>query len=269
LIYVAFTVWLFAILFAGIGVYRLWAQLSRPLWVNWLLLPGTFVSEMCYIFGTLITGGEIRRVQLMPAGKSGRGASDGEPVTEDAPRLKVVGPAVASLTAVIGSLAALVALYSLLETPAIRQFVISSDLWIPWGKKGLPRRLPETWDQFWQLVKFQFDLVKGMLESWRELDWLDWRIPLFVYLAACLSIRLAPVGRDLRWSLGAMVLVSVLIGLSGLVSERFDNMIQDGDLWYFLTYIWTLLLLLLLVTLVLRGLVGLTRILAGKRTSRS
>jgi hypothetical protein len=268
LIYVAFTVWLFAILFAGIGVYRLWSQVTRPLWVNWALLPGTFVSEMCYIFGTLITGGEIRRVQLMPA-REGRKGGDGEPVTEDAPRLKVVGPAVASLTAVLGSLAALVALYSLLETPAIRQFVLSGDLWLPWGKKGLPRRLPETWDQFWMLLKFQFDLVKAMLESWAQLPWLDWRVPLFVYLAACLSIRLAPVGRDLRWTLAAMVLVSVLIAVAGLISRRFENTIRDGDLWYFLTYVWTLLLLLLLVTLVLRGAFLLGRVLAGKRPSRA
>jgi hypothetical protein len=264
LIYVSFTVWLLAILFAGIGIYRLWARLTRPLWVNWALLPGTFVSEMSYIFGTLITGGEIRRVQLMPSGgQKGRGG-DGEPVTEDAPRLKVVGPAVAGLTAVLGSLAALIALYSLLETPAIKEFVLSARLWIPGGKRGLPRELPADWDGFWRLAKYQFDLVKAMCESWVELPWLDWRVPLFVYLATCLSVRLAPVGRDLRWSLAAMALVALLIALAGLISDRFDGLIRDGDLWYFLTYVWTLLLLLLLATLVLSGLVTLAHILAGK-----
>jgi hypothetical protein len=103
-----------------------------------------------------------------------------------------------------------------------------------------------------------------MLESWVELPWNDWRVWLFIYLAGCLSIRLAPVGRDLRWALAAMGLVAAGIALAGLVSDRFDDLIRDGELWYFLTYVWTLLLALLVATGLIRAAEGLGRILAGK-----
>ena len=268
MIYLAFTFWLFMILFAGVGVYRLWTQMVRPLYVNWALLPGTFVSEMAYIFGCLVTGGEIRRVQLVPRRGEGRRGGDGEPVTEDTPRLKVVGPAIASLCAVLGVLAGLICLYSFLETPAIRAFVIQSGQWSPFSDKGLPRELPTSWSAFWQHLKHQLDLLRGMLESWGELPWSDWRVPVFVYLAACLSIRLAPVGRDLRWTLAAMVLVAALIALAGLVSKRFDGLIRDGDVWYFVTYIWTLLLFLLVMTLLVRGLIALIGVLSGRKIRR-
>ena len=82
MIYAAFTLWLVLILFAGIGVYRLWTKLVKPAWVNWALLPGTVVSEMAYIFGCLITGGEIRRAKLMPDGGGRKGNTDGEPATQ-------------------------------------------------------------------------------------------------------------------------------------------------------------------------------------------
>ncbi|MFW5840053.1 MAG: hypothetical protein ACOCZE_05675 [Planctomycetota bacterium] len=269
MIYATFAFWLLLILFAGIGVYRLWASLVRPIWVNWALLPGTLVSELAYIFGCLITGGQIRHAHLLPRKNSGRGsAGEGEPVTQDEPRLKIIGPAVASLMAVLASLAALLCLHTFLESPAIRQFVIESGQWNPFSTQGLPRQLPGSWAELWSLLHFQLDLLRGMVESWSELPWSDWRVWVFIYLAGCLAIRLAPVGRDLRWPLAAMVLIALLIALAGLVSEDFDDLIRDGDLWYFLTYVWTLLLFLLAATGLIRAAVGLVRILAGKSHGR-
>ena len=65
MVYVEFTVWLLLIVFCSIAVYRLWTGMVRPAWVNWVLLPGTVVSEMAYIFGCLITG---RQTQLKRRG---------------------------------------------------------------------------------------------------------------------------------------------------------------------------------------------------------
>lgn len=265
MIYATLIFWLLMILFAGIGVYRLWAQLVRPIWVNWALLPGTLVSELAYIFGCLITGGQIHHAHLLPQKRGSRNSgSEGEPVTRDEPRWKLIGPAVASLFAVLASLGALLCLHAFLESPAIRQFVLTSGQWSPLSRQGLPRQLPDSWDGLWAHLHFQLDLLRGMLESWAELPWNDWRVWLFIYLAGCLSIRLAPVGRDLRWALAAMGLVAAGIALAGLVSDRFDDLIRDGELWYFLTYVWTLLLALLVATGLIRAAVGLGRILAGK-----
>ena len=79
MIYAAFSVYLLGILFTAMGVYRLWAGIVKPGRVNWALLPGTVVAEMAYIFGSLITGGEIRRAKLMDAGKGGPGRGKSSP----------------------------------------------------------------------------------------------------------------------------------------------------------------------------------------------
>jgi len=265
LIYVAFTFWLLMILFAGVGIYRLWSQIVRPSWVNWALLPGTFVSEMGYIFGCLVTGGEIRRAQLVPSGggSRGKGSSDGEPTTEDSPRIKVVGPLVAALLAVAASAGGIVALHTWLDAPVIDQFVLTA------GLEELPRELPTTWDGFWDSLKRQIDFLQSMCDSWRALDWANWRVGLLIYLATCLSVRLAPVGRDMRWSLAAMAAVAGLIALAGVVSKRFDGLIREGRIWYLLTYVWTLLLFLLAATLLLRGLIGLVQVLRGGKKRRA
>ena len=106
MIYAAFSVYLLGILFAAMGVYRLWAGLVRPRWVNWALLPGTIVAEMAYILGCLITGGEIRRAKLMDGGGGGGGrrggktdgssAGEAEPTTEAEPKFRILGPIVAA-----------------------------------------------------------------------------------------------------------------------------------------------------------------------------
>jgi len=86
---------------------------------------------------------------------------------------------------------------------------------------------------------------------------------LFVYLAACLSIRLSPVTRPMRPTLAAAVIISALIALLGVIWRRVDGLVDDA--WPLLTYIWASLLFLLVVTLLARGIVALVRILAGKK----
>ena len=74
MIYAAFTVYLLLIIAMGLGIYRQWTSLVKPAIVHWALLPGTFVSEVAYIIGCLITGGEIKRAKLMDnGGAAGKG----------------------------------------------------------------------------------------------------------------------------------------------------------------------------------------------------
>ena len=56
----AFVVYLVLIIFMGLGIYRIWRQMVPTAGISWALLPGTVVSEMAYILGCLIAGGEIR-----------------------------------------------------------------------------------------------------------------------------------------------------------------------------------------------------------------
>jgi len=246
------------------GIYKLWAGLVRPAWVNWALLPGTIVSEMAYIFGCLITGGEIRRAKLMDSGGGkgagkGDGAGSGAPATEATPKLKFIGPTFASLLAIIACGVAIVLVNKWLGGAVIEPF---KEALSAAPSAEIPKFLPESWPGFWDEASRQIYLIQRTCETWGQLAWSNWRVPLFVYLAACLSIRLAPAKREVRAMLAAVVLVAGGIAAAGLISTKFDGLIKD--LWPLLSYVWASLLFLLTVTLLIRAVVSLVLILAGK-----
>ncbi|MDY6914490.1 MAG: hypothetical protein SVT52_08560 [Planctomycetota bacterium] len=265
MIYAAFTFWLVLILFTGIGVYRLWTSLLKPLWVNWALLPGTVVSEMAYIFGCLITGGEIRRAKLIdtPRRATSRRASaagEDDAGTEATPKLKIIGPIIAALVAIVGCGAGILVAHALLGEPVIQEFVTGGGL-IP-SAVQLPQKLPTGWDALWQQIEQQIHLLRRMAETWGRMNWLNWRVGIFVYLAACLSIRLAPVRRPIRPTLAAVLAIAAVIAVIAAASRSFKGLMKD--LWPLLTYIWTSLLFLLVITLLIYGLVLLVRVLVDK-----
>ena len=260
MIYAAFTLWLFLALFMGAGVFRLWTGLVPPRFVNWALLPGTVVSEMAYIFGCLITGGEVRRAKLMDSGGGGgkgkskgegKGGGDGGPTSDASPGLKGLGLVLASLLAVVACGAGILLVQWLLGASVMERF-----------HALLPKDVPTTWHGFWETFGQQASMLQSTCETYGDLKWSEWRIPLFVYLALCLSIQLAPVRRPMRPTLAAVVLIAGLIALAGSLSTQFHRLIED--IWPLLTYVWSSLLLMLLLTLVIRGLVGLVQILRGK-----
>ena len=269
MIYAAFTFWLFLIAFMGMGIYRLWAGLLRPAWINWALLPGTAVSEMAYIFGCLITGGEIKRAKLIDtsAGKasSGTGASDAAAgasatVAQAAPKLQFITPAVASLLAIVACAAAIIALHTYLGRPVISQFnaTLSAE-----PANALPAALPVSWNEFWDQIVGQVRLLQRSCQAWAGLHWADWHVPLFVYLAACLSIRLAPARRQVRAMLFSLVLIAAGIAIAGAINDQFQTLMSD--LWPRLTYVWASLLLLLTASLLIRAIASLIMTLAGKQ----
>lgn len=259
MIYAAFTLWLFLLTFAGIGVYKLWLGLIGPRWVNWLLLPGTVVSEMAYIFGCLITGGEIRRARLIDFGNTG----DGHPQTEAAPKLKTIGPLTASLMTVIACGAAILIVDGLLGESVVATFATSAGGLTP---TALPAELPTAWAKFWVQAAGQLTLVRLMCETLGKMGWRQWQGPMFVYLAMCLSIRLTPVRRNLRATLGAVAVICALVALIGLVWRGFEDVLEQ--IWPLLTYIYATVLTVLAVTLVVRGAAALTNALRGKSPTR-
>ena len=265
MIYAAFTVYLLGIFFMALGIYRLWAEMLRPRWVSWALLPGTVVSEMAYIFGCLITGGEIRRAKLMdsgspPSGRRKPAASDdaeAAPTTEAAPKLRHLGPVIAAFMSILACGAGIVIVHALLGEPVIGQFAVGADALL--RPAELPRQLPTHAAAFWDQFILQVRLLRRMAGTWLELDWLNWRVPLFVYLATCLSIRLAPVRRSLRATLAAVVVLAAIIAIVGVIWRQFDGLM--GDIWPLVTYVWSSLLFLLAVSLLVRGAFGLVRAL--------
>ncbi len=257
MIYAAFSMWLFLALLAGTGVYCLWTRLARPGWVNWILLPGTIISEMAYIFGCLITGGEIRRAKLLPDTPNSKSKDDSEPATETNPRLKVIGPIASALLAIVACAAAVVVAHGLLGKSVTENFIGQA------GMNALPKTLPSSWEGFWSLLSNQLELLKRMCETWFEINWTSWQAPLFVYLSICLSVRLAPAGRAMRNTLAAVLVIAAVIAAIGATSYKFGGLMES--LWPLLTYIWSLLLFLLVVTLMVHGVVALAKSLSGRK----
>jgi hypothetical protein len=255
--YLALIVWLLLIILMGMGVYELLARLLRPAWVNWLLLPGTIVSEMAYILGCLITGGEVRS-KIIPsgggsggAGGGGGGKGGGGPATESKGGMKFISPMVASTLAIFACAAAVVVLHSALGKPVIRQFPLE----VP------QQQLPTSWGGFWSLLHYQVSLLQHTVDALGGLPWLDWKVPLFVYLSICLAVRLAPSRRPVRPTLAAAACVAVLIALAGLISSQFRGLTYD--IWPLVTYVWAMLLLVMCASAATIGITRLVKAVAG------
>lgn len=264
MIYLAFVFWMVLTLFAAAGVYRLWTKLVPAVYVNWALLPGTIISEMAYIFGCLITGGEVRRAKLLPGkGDGGESGGDAAPATEASARWKLLGPVVAGILSIVACVAAVLVVHAALGEPVLREFATGAGV-LP-ASAALPQAPPESWDAFWDQLRGQVDLLRRMAETLADVPWSDWRVPVFIYLALCLSVRLAPVGKPIRPTLLAVVVIAAGIALVGALSARFRDVMEN--LWPLLTYIWTSLLFVLALTLIVRGVVLLVRAVAGKRSS--
>jgi hypothetical protein len=230
----------------------------KPAWVNWALLPGTIVSEMAYIFGCLITGGEVRRAKLIEMPGKGK-AAGGEPTTNASSGLKIVGAILASLVAMVACIAVILLARELLGASIIEALAVRQGI----ADGGLPKSLPKSWDAFWGQVNHQVLLLRQICETFGSRGRLDWRGAVFVYLALCLSIRLSPVTRPMRPTLAAVVVIAAAVALVGLAWDRFSGLIDD--VWPLLTYIWSSLLFVLVATLLVRGLAGLIGILAGRK----
>ena len=253
LVYVAFALYLFLILCMGIGVYKLWTKLVRPAWIDWALLPGTVVSEMSYIFGWLITGGEIQRAKLLSDDSKGSSSSS---KTQAKPGLKTIGAILASLVGILGCAASLVAVQAVLGKKVIARFAGA------WAEPGLPMELPASWSGFWGQAARLLDLQRATCETFAALEWGQWQVALFVYLSICLAIRLAPSRSTGRGTVGAIVLLAALCALVGALSTGFRDVLLKA--WPLLTYVWAGLLTALMATLLLHGGVSVVRAIGGK-----
>jgi len=236
----------------------------RPGWVNWALFPGTVVSEMAYIFGCLITGGEIRRARLMDkpeSAKTRKGAGADAPGAEATAGLKFFGLILAAALAIAACAVAILIVEAALGDPVISEFTQDpgSPLIV-----GLSQELPRTWSGFWDQLRGQLHLLQRMCETWARLNWLDWRVPLFVYLAACLSVRLAPTTRPLRPTLAAAVLLAAVIAGIGAISGGLRHLIND--IWPLLTYVYATLLFLLAASGLVKGSIALSKALTERKS---
>lgn len=246
MVYAAMTFWLLVIIFVAWGVHQLWSAMVKPRVVNSILLPGTLLAQLGRVMGLLVSGGTVNNTTLM------KDDEDGEPETDTSsrPRLPVIGPILVALLP-LGACAA--GIY-------VASSMLGQDVVTAMSTRAVTQTLPTTLPAFWALLRDSVTIVERMVDGLLKVNLVYWKTIVFLYLAVCLTVRMAPLPGNLRGSLGAILLVGVLVAVLGsAVPSVLDAVLGS---WTVLTFSVGVLLLLLMASLIVRGLVGLIKVLA-------
>jgi hypothetical protein len=246
-LYAALTFWLIVIMFTAWGVHEMWSGLVKRRVVNAVLLPGTVVAQIAHLLGVLLSGASVRNAKLMGDDEKGDPESDPPEKT----RLPVVGPILIGLLPLVACAVCLHLSAQYLGDAVINR---ASDTL-------LPKALPLTLAGFFDLLHTSVDLVEGMLDAIIRSDLPNVWTAIFLYLAVCLTVRMAPFEGHQRGAIGAIVLAAVVISVVASLVPNVRLFIEYAS-WPILSFAVAMLLFLLLVSLLIRGLVDLIRILA-------
>ncbi len=248
MIYAALTFWLLVVVLIAWGVHRLWGGMVKPKVFNTVLLPGTFVAQIGHVLGLLVTGATVSNTTLFKNDESG--APETTPNPE--PRIPVVGPVVIGMLPLLACATAIYLVAKYLGGP-----VMANMLAQPVGPV-----LPTTLSGSWQLFRDLITLVESLVSAVNLADFAVWQTWLFLYLLACLAIRSAPFPGYLRGSLGAILILGIGAATAASLFDVADPRVQDA--WSVLNLTVAALLLLLLISLVIRGVVGLIQVLRNE-----
>lgn len=245
MLYAALTFWLLVIVFAAWGVHTLFSQLIKPKVVNSILLPGTLVAQLGHVMGLLVTGNEVRGTALMRKDETGDPAAE-KPEQQQIPLLASI---VIGLLPVIACAAGLYTAKQLWGDRLFSQATVE-----------VSQQLPLSLSGFWQLFHQSVDAMQQMSQAIVSSDLMNWPTLLFLYLALCLTVRMAPFPGHRRGAIVAVSLAGLLIWIVSLVDSRVSNIIEQS--WPIVSFAVAMLLLLLLIALTLTGIVGLVRVFA-------
>ncbi|MBI5725645.1 MAG: hypothetical protein HZA50_16925 [Planctomycetes bacterium] len=248
--YIALTFWLVLIALAGLGIYRLWSSLVGRTAVEWFILPGAIAGQTCYILGTLITGGDIKNARIIPGGP----AAGGSPAPAGRGGLNIFRCVLASTLCLAGCLVAIAAAYKLLNSQLVGAFIFHVGLDGVRMPMQLPRELPASWGACWELLHRQIDMVRRMIDTLGTQRAGDWRMPLFAYLTICLGVWTAPVARPVWGALAAAGVLGGACAAAGAISRQAQAVLTGDDLWYLLTYLWAIMLAMLVFSAAAVGL---------------
>ncbi len=246
MMYVAMTFWLLVIVLTAWGVRALWSGMVKPRVINVVLLPGTLVAQLGHVLGLLVTGATVTNTALYQD-------DSGEPGTTQnpKPRIPIIGPMIIGMLPLIACAATI-----LIAARFFGQQIVAA-----LGDKYPTAILPTTLAGSWQLLRDQVDMMEALVNVVAEALPGTWQLWLFTYLLVCLAIRMAPFPGNVRGSLGAIVVLGALTTAFGLVSDSLASIVESG--WGMLSLTVPTLLLLLMISAIIRGAVGLSRLIAA------
>lgn len=246
--YAALTFWLLVTVLTAWGVHRLWSGMIQAKVLNTILLPGTLVAQLGHVLGLLVTGATVNNTTLYKDDDSGAP----ETTVNPQPRIPIVGPVIIGLLPLLAC--------------AIGIYFVARELGKPImllvrGSTVGPH-LPTTLAGAWQLLRDQITLVESLVNAIQTADFNHWRAWAFLYLLTCLTVRIAPFPGNLRGALGAIVVLGIGAAAISSLTDVADPRVQTG--WTVLNLTVATLLLLLILSLLVRGGVGLIQLLRGE-----
>lgn len=245
MVYAALTFWLLVIVLTAWGVHQLWAGMVRAKVLNTVLLPGTLAAQVGHVLGLLVTGATISNTTLYKDDESGAPEQTRDPQ----PKIPVVGPVVIGLLPLLACALAIYGVARFLGDPVIARM----------SAQVVGPSLPTSLGGFWDLLRGQVTLVESIVSAIGSADFGSWKTWLFLYLLTCLSVRIAPFPGNLRGALGAILVLGVIGALLSSLTNVADARVQNA--WAVLNLTVATLLFLLLISLIVRGGVGLVRVL--------
>ncbi|MGE0478945.1 MAG: hypothetical protein AB7Q17_00610 [Phycisphaerae bacterium] len=252
MLYAALTFWLFVAVFCAWGIHSIWSGLLKPRAVNSLLLPGTLAATIGHVVGLLITGNPIRNTVLMSDDKSGEPKTD----TPETPRIPIIGAIVVGLLPLTTCCAGLYLASRWLGGDVLPALAAE-------GAVQVAQRLPSSLDETWELLRSGITLAQTMLAAVLESNLLHWQNALFLYLAVCLTVRMAPIEGNRRGTLAAILLGGLVVGVLASLAPAVREFVLDS--WPILGFAIGMLLFLLIVSLLAAGVVRLFQVLSQNR----
>ncbi|MBN2445296.1 MAG: hypothetical protein JXO22_01120 [Phycisphaerae bacterium] len=249
MLYAALTFWLFVIIFSAWGVHSLLSRLIKPRIVNSILLPGTLVAQLGHVLGLLVTGNAVQNTKLMGDDEKGEPTSE-QPETHKIP---IFGSILVGLLPLVACAACLYVATNLWGTGVMSQS----------GSLEVQQTLPTSIAAAWDLPRQCIDAMQNMLDAIIASDLPAWPTLLFLYLAVCLTVRMAPFEGHQRGAVGAIVLAGLVIWLIGSLTPAAHDLVLSS--WPILSFAVAMLLFLLTLSLLLSGIVGLFKILSSNQ----
>lgn len=237
MVYFAWTFWLLVIVLCAWGVRELLTGLIAPKVLNAILLPGTLVGLAGHVLGLLVTGATIRDTALIKDDDSRGPATTADP----RPKIPVLGPIIIGLLPLVACALAIHLSAGYFGSPILRN--MKTDVLGP--------SLPVSFGGFWQMLRDQVTLVESFAAAVLRANLANWQTLLFLYLTICLSVRMAPFPGTGRGTLGAILLLGLILAAATWAFSI--NAAAVATAWPTLNLTAAVLLSLLLLSLLIRG----------------
>jgi hypothetical protein len=192
-----------------------------------------------------VTGGTVNNTTLY---KDDETAAP-EQTTDAKPRVPVIGPVIVGMLPILACAAAMYFVSDYFGGPLAAEM----------RRETVSDTLPKSIAGGFGLIRGLVTQAERTLSAPLDADLGDWRVWLFLYLIVCLTVRMAPFPGNLRGSLGAILVLGLLTALAANFAPAVNDKIHEG--WPTLSLAVGTLALLLLISLLVRGGVGLAKLL--------